>query len=133
MAPLNQSPSSTLEESDDSKDSGRLSQDEGALLLNEGSDKKTVMQMTETSDNGITFNKISPNGGQEDSNRSEDGGGIDCLDQGMATDCEYDTTWAAEEDQEESCLLGIDCNEMSTVGLVLRIYADTKIHLDGDG
>ncbi|XP_055683379.1 protein phosphatase Slingshot isoform X2 [Lutzomyia longipalpis] len=36
-------------------------------------------------------------------------------------------------DQEESCLLGIDCNEKSTVGLVLRILADTSIRLDGDG
>lgn len=34
---------------------------------------------------------------------------------------------------EESCLLGIDCNEKTTVGLVLRILADTSIHLDGDG
>lgn len=52
------------------------------------------------------------------------------MDRRMSTDCGYDTT---EEDQEESCLLGIDCNEQSTVGLVLRIYAATKIHLDGDG
>ncbi|XP_059615914.1 protein phosphatase Slingshot isoform X2 [Phlebotomus argentipes] len=36
-------------------------------------------------------------------------------------------------DEEESCLLGIDCNEKSTVGLVLRILADTSIRLDGDG
>lgn len=34
---------------------------------------------------------------------------------------------------EESCLLGIDCNEKTTVGLVLRILADTSIRLDGDG
>ncbi|XP_019762872.2 protein phosphatase Slingshot isoform X2 [Dendroctonus ponderosae] len=34
---------------------------------------------------------------------------------------------------EESCLLGIDCNEDTTVGLVLRVLADTKITLDGDG
>lgn len=34
---------------------------------------------------------------------------------------------------EESCLLGIDCNEKTTVGLVLRLLADTSIHLDGDG
>ncbi|XP_050302946.1 protein phosphatase Slingshot isoform X2 [Anthonomus grandis grandis] len=34
---------------------------------------------------------------------------------------------------EESCLLGIDCNEKTTVGLVLRVLADTKITLDGDG
>ncbi|XP_022918402.1 protein phosphatase Slingshot isoform X2 [Onthophagus taurus] len=34
---------------------------------------------------------------------------------------------------EESCLLGIDCNETTTVGLVLRVLADTKITLDGDG
>lgn len=34
---------------------------------------------------------------------------------------------------EESCLLGIDCNERTTVGLVLRVLADTAIRLDGDG
>lgn len=34
---------------------------------------------------------------------------------------------------EESCLLGIDCNEKTTIGLVLRILADTTIRLDGDG
>lgn len=34
---------------------------------------------------------------------------------------------------EESCLMGIDCNEKTTVGLVLKILADTAIRLDGDG
>lgn len=34
---------------------------------------------------------------------------------------------------EESCLLGIDCNEKTSVGLVLRIMGDTTIRLDGDG
>jgi hypothetical protein len=34
---------------------------------------------------------------------------------------------------EESCLLGIDCNEKTTVGMVLRVLADTAIRLDGDG
>lgn len=34
---------------------------------------------------------------------------------------------------EESCLLGIDCNEHTTIGLVVPILADTTIHLDGDG
>lgn len=34
---------------------------------------------------------------------------------------------------EESCLLGIDCNERTTIGLVVPILADTTIHLDGDG
>lgn len=34
---------------------------------------------------------------------------------------------------EESCLLGIDCNEKTTVGLVLRLSGDTTIRLDGDG
>lgn len=34
---------------------------------------------------------------------------------------------------EESCLLGIDCNEKTTVGLVLKVLADTQITLDGDG
>jgi len=37
------------------------------------------------------------------------------------------------EPSEESCLLGIDCNETTTVGLVLRVLADTAITLDGDG
>lgn len=36
-------------------------------------------------------------------------------------------------EREESCLLGIDCNEKTTVGLVLRLLADTSIRLDGDG
>ncbi|XP_055585183.1 protein phosphatase Slingshot isoform X2 [Uranotaenia lowii] len=36
-------------------------------------------------------------------------------------------------EMEESCLLGIDCNEKTTVGLVLRVLADTAIRLDGDG
>uniref|UniRef100_A0A1B6C0Y3 protein-serine/threonine phosphatase n=1 Tax=Clastoptera arizonana TaxID=38151 RepID=A0A1B6C0Y3_9HEMI len=35
--------------------------------------------------------------------------------------------------EEESCLLGIDCNERTTVGLVLKVLADTDITLDGDG
>ncbi|XP_053625259.1 protein phosphatase Slingshot isoform X2 [Plodia interpunctella] len=34
---------------------------------------------------------------------------------------------------EEAALLGIDCNERTTVGLVLRVLADTSIKLDGDG
>ncbi|CAB3372706.1 Hypothetical predicted protein [Cloeon dipterum] len=34
---------------------------------------------------------------------------------------------------EESCLLGIDCNETTTVGLVVRVLNDTAITLDGDG
>ncbi|XP_060528531.1 protein phosphatase Slingshot isoform X3 [Cylas formicarius] len=34
---------------------------------------------------------------------------------------------------EECCLLGIDCNERTTVGLVLRVLANTTITLDGDG
>ncbi|XP_051173338.1 protein phosphatase Slingshot isoform X3 [Leptopilina boulardi] len=37
------------------------------------------------------------------------------------------------QDAEESCLLGIDCNARATVGLVLRVLADTAITLDGDG
>lgn len=94
----------TVEESDDSKDSGRLSQDEGPT--------------TELSDNGITF------GGAADTTKTETESG-----EGEEAGDEEEE----EEDQEESCLLGIDCNEVSTVGLVLRIYADTKIHLDGDG
>lgn len=34
---------------------------------------------------------------------------------------------------EESCLLGVDCNERTTIGLVLPVWADTRITLDGDG
>ncbi|XP_077294421.1 protein phosphatase Slingshot isoform X2 [Arctopsyche grandis] len=34
---------------------------------------------------------------------------------------------------EEACLLGIDCNLHTTVGLVLRVLAETAITLDGDG
>ncbi|ETN67858.1 slingshot dual specificity phosphatase [Anopheles darlingi] len=37
------------------------------------------------------------------------------------------------KDIVESCLLGIDCNERTTVGLVLKLLADTSIRLDGDG
>ncbi|XP_011297253.1 protein phosphatase Slingshot isoform X3 [Fopius arisanus] len=37
------------------------------------------------------------------------------------------------QDAEESCLLGIDCHAQATVGLVLRVLADTAITLDGDG
>ncbi|KAL0272423.1 UNVERIFIED_CONTAM: hypothetical protein PYX00_005397 [Menopon gallinae] len=37
------------------------------------------------------------------------------------------------QDAEECCLLGIDCNEKTTIGLVLRVLADTTITLDGDG
>ncbi|XP_019872224.1 protein phosphatase Slingshot isoform X3 [Aethina tumida] len=39
----------------------------------------------------------------------------------------------SESRGEESCLLGIDCNEKTTVGLVLRVLANTRITLDGDG
>ncbi|EDW84730.1 uncharacterized protein Dwil_GK14268, isoform A [Drosophila willistoni] len=38
-----------------------------------------------------------------------------------------------QSDMEESCLLGIDCNERTTIGLVVPILADTTIYLDGDG
>lgn len=41
---------------------------------------------------------------------------------------------SSSNEMEESCLLGIDvCNEKTTVGLVLRVLADTAIRLDGDG
>lgn len=36
-------------------------------------------------------------------------------------------------DCEESCLLGIDCNDKTSIGLVLPVLADTSIRLDGDG
>uniref|UniRef100_A0A8D8LKD3 protein-serine/threonine phosphatase n=1 Tax=Cacopsylla melanoneura TaxID=428564 RepID=A0A8D8LKD3_9HEMI len=38
-----------------------------------------------------------------------------------------------DQGEDESCLLGIDCNQTTTVGLVLRVLADTSITLDGDG
>lgn len=34
---------------------------------------------------------------------------------------------------QQSCLLGIDYNEEATIGLVLPVWADTRITLDGDG
>lgn len=40
---------------------------------------------------------------------------------------------SSSNELEESCLLGIDCNEKTTVGLVLKVLADTAIRLDGDG
>lgn len=40
---------------------------------------------------------------------------------------------SSSNEMEESCLLGIDCNEKTTVGLVLKVMADTSIRLDGDG
>lgn len=146
--------SSAQEESDDSKDSGRLSQDEAheevaVAVAQEAAKEESAM--TDTSDNGITFGrKLSANGVVESSapeTAGEDaslhdevgggggsGGGTDELDRRMSTDGGFEAAvTTTEEDQEESCLLGIDCNELSTVGLVLRIYADTKIHLDGDG
>uniref|UniRef100_A0A336LRZ2 protein-serine/threonine phosphatase n=1 Tax=Culicoides sonorensis TaxID=179676 RepID=A0A336LRZ2_CULSO len=42
-------------------------------------------------------------------------------------------TTIGEDEIEESCLLGIDCNEETTVGLVLKVLNDTSIRLDGDG
>lgn len=53
------------------------------------------------------------------------------------TACDSDRNSDQEQqnnnDVEESCLLGIDCNEKTSVGLVLRILGDTAIRLDGDG
>lgn len=37
------------------------------------------------------------------------------------------------QDTEESVILGIDCQESATIGLVYPIYADTSFKLDGDG
>lgn len=34
---------------------------------------------------------------------------------------------------EEACLLGIDCNHCTTIGLVIPVWADARITLDGDG
>ncbi|KAH7960737.1 hypothetical protein HPB49_022688 [Dermacentor silvarum] len=34
---------------------------------------------------------------------------------------------------EEACLLGIDCNSRTTIGLVIPVWADSRITLDGDG
>lgn len=47
----------------------------------------------------------------------------------MAITCNKD-----QNNAEECCLIGADwSNEEATVGLVLPIWADTKISLDGDG
>ncbi|GAB0093489.1 Protein phosphatase Slingshot [Sergentomyia squamirostris] len=70
---------------------------------------------------------------------SEDKVSVKCgsLDEDSGTNDEADDSSSKlcgrNYDEEESCLLGIDCNEKSTVGLVLRILADTSIRLDGDG
>lgn len=37
------------------------------------------------------------------------------------------------QDTEESVILGIDCQQSATIGLVYPIYADTSFKLDGDG
>jgi hypothetical protein len=53
-----------------------------------------------------------------------------------ATGCnDNETAVNLSNGREESCLLGIDCNEntKTTVGMVLRVLADTAIRLDGDG
>jgi len=38
-----------------------------------------------------------------------------------------------KQDTEESVILGIDCNETATIGLVIPIWADTTVNLNGDG
>lgn len=53
-----------------------------------------------------------------------------------ATGCsDLNESMTLSNEREESCLLGIDCNEntKTTVGMVLRVLADTAIRLDGDG
>lgn len=47
--------------------------------------------------------------------------------------CDSDNDSGNCSDTEESCLLGVDCNETTTIGLVLKVLADTSIRLDGDG
>ena len=37
------------------------------------------------------------------------------------------------QDTEECVLLGIDIMEQTTIGLLLPIWGDTSIRLDGDG
>ena len=37
------------------------------------------------------------------------------------------------QDTEESVILGIDCEEAASIGLVFPIWADTVIKLEGDG
>lgn len=53
--------------------------------------------------------------------------------QKSSDDYDFDVDVSTSNEIEESCLLGIDCNEKTTVGLVLKILADTTIRLDGDG
>ncbi|XP_013794253.1 protein phosphatase Slingshot-like isoform X2 [Limulus polyphemus] len=38
-----------------------------------------------------------------------------------------------QDKNDESCLLGIDCGSITTIGLVLPLFSDTQITLDGDG
>jgi hypothetical protein len=69
---------------------------------------------------------------------------IDDDDNSITTQCPYandetesnvgsSCSRSSSNEIEESCLLGIDCNEKTTVGLVLKVLADTAIRLDGDG
>jgi hypothetical protein len=37
------------------------------------------------------------------------------------------------QDTEESLILGIDITDVTTIGMVLPIWADMTIKLDGDG
>lgn len=70
---------------------------------------------------------------------SSDDNTIHCHPAADESQCETESNFgsscsrSSSNEIEESCLLGIDCNEKTTVGLVLRVLADTAIRLDGDG
>lgn len=70
---------------------------------------------------------------------SSDDNTIQCHPAADESQCETESNFgsscsrSSSNEIEESCLLGIDCNEKTTVGLVLRVLADTAIRLDGDG
>ncbi|XP_053678589.1 uncharacterized protein LOC128728964 [Anopheles nili] len=89
---------------------------------------------------GVIVGDVAP-GGEDQSDHgvvgSTTGDERDCAGSGQATSASQisssSSTGAGGKEIEESCLLGIDCIERTTVGLVLKVLADTSIRLDGDG
>ncbi|XP_037805673.1 protein phosphatase Slingshot isoform X2 [Lucilia sericata] len=79
------------------------------------SSKNSTATITQTTANSYTMTGSSTTTSTTNSNTAANASSQDCV--GV----------------EESCLLGIDCNERTTIGLVVPILADTTIHLDGDG
>ena len=109
----------------------------GSILLNPTS---YFNETTATTSNGGS--RFSANSTATcDNDLTDDDSKFQCHHTGMVDDnqCETDSnvgsscSRSSSNEIEESCLLGIDCNEKTTVGLVLRVLADTAIRLDGDG